>query len=57
MVLRKCPSCKEMVGADSLECPRCGVSFAAARVRWLLRWTILLGLIAWLVARYALKVI
>jgi uncharacterized paraquat-inducible protein A len=38
MRLRKCPACRETVGAESPECPRCGVNFrAAAFRRWLTR--------------------
>ena len=55
MALRKCPSCKELVGADSLECPRCGVSFKAAAFRRLLRWMVILAGIAWIAGHYWLK--
>ena len=57
MVLRKCPSCKELVGADSLECPRCGISFTAAMFRRLLRWTVIVAATGWIVGRYVLKLI
>ena len=33
MTLRKCPSCKEIVGAESEICARCGVNFKAAQIR------------------------
>ncbi len=55
MVLRKCPSCHETVGADSIVCPRCGVSFRAAAVRRVLMWLILIAGLAWIVAHYVLK--
>ncbi|MFI5378929.1 MAG: hypothetical protein ACHRHE_06515 [Tepidisphaerales bacterium] len=57
MVLRKCPSCKELVGADSLECPRCGVSFKAAMFRRLLKWTAIAAVAAWVTGHYILKLI
>lgn len=55
MVLRKCPQCKELVGAESLECPRCGVSFKAAMFRKVLRWAVILAVAVWLLNRYFLK--
>ena len=55
MVLRKCPLCREIVGAESLECPRCGVSFKAALFRKVIRWAVIVILTAWLVNHYWLK--
>lgn len=55
MKLRKCPGCKDIVGADSEECPRCGVNFRSATVRRLLKWTIVLALIAWGVCHFIFK--
>ena len=55
MVLRKCPACKELVGAESIVCPRCGVSFRAAMTRKVLLWTVLLIALAWAVMHFAIK--
>lgn len=57
MVLRKCPRCHDMVGAESPECPRCGVNFRAALFRRLLFWIIVLGAATWCIGHYGLKVI
>lgn len=57
MTLRKCPSCKETVGADSVTCPRCGVNFGAAQRRRVLIWTIAAALLAWIVCHFILKVV
>ena len=57
MALRKCPNCKDTVGADSLECPRCGVSFRAVMLRRAVLWVIVLGLVALAVSHYVLKLI
>lgn len=57
MALRKCPNCKDTVGADSEECPRCGVSFRAVMLRRLLLWGIVLGLVGLAIVHYALKLI
>ena len=40
MTLRKCPSCKEIVGAESEICPRCGVNFKAAQIRRVVIWSL-----------------
>ena len=40
MTLRKCPSCKEIVGAESEICPRCGVNFKAAQIRRIVIWAL-----------------
>ena len=52
MVLRKCPSCREMVGAESTICPRCGVDFKAAAAKRVIRWIIIVALVAWIAYRY-----
>ncbi|MGE5611600.1 MAG: hypothetical protein ACM359_20285 [Bacillota bacterium] len=54
MVLKKCPSCKNIVSMDSYCCPRCGIDFRALRIRRVLKWTCLLALAAWLIHRYLL---
>ena len=40
MTLRKCPSCREIVGAESEICARCGVNFKAAQIRRLVIWAL-----------------
>ena len=57
MKLRKCPSCHDMVGAESPECPRCGVNFRAALIRRVMRWTAGVGVLAWAVGHYGLRMI
>ncbi|HTW93615.1 MAG TPA: hypothetical protein VMD30_02400 [Tepidisphaeraceae bacterium] len=57
MVLRKCPSCREIVGAESAICPRCGVNFRAAIIRRYIVLPICLLLAAWAVCHYVLKVL
>lgn len=57
MKLRKCPNCHDTVGAESPECPRCGVNFRSALIRKVLRWTACLGVTAWAVSHFAFKVI
>ena len=49
MTLRRCGNCKNMVGADSAECPVCGLTRGEVRVRRIVRWTLLLILVflAW----------
>jgi hypothetical protein len=39
MTLRKCPACRDTVGAESEECPRCGVNFRAAMIRKAVMWS------------------
>jgi hypothetical protein len=39
MTLRKCPACHDLVGAESPECPRCGVNFRAAIIRKVAVWS------------------
>jgi hypothetical protein len=43
-----------MVGADSVVCPRCGVSFRAALMRKIILRTLALALVVWL-GRHFLK--
>jgi uncharacterized paraquat-inducible protein A len=57
MSLRKCPSCKETVGADSFECPRCGVNFRVANFRRIVVWTLWAALLLWLLTHFVLKVV
>lgn len=57
MLLRKCPSCHEMVGAESLCCPRCGVDFRAAAIRKVIRWTVIVALLAWAAAHYLFRLV
>jgi uncharacterized paraquat-inducible protein A len=57
MVLRKCPSCKDTVGAESPQCPRCGVNFRACLVRRILKWTTAAVVLGWAVSHYTLKLI
>ena len=57
MNLRKCPSCKNIVGAESEECPRCGVSFRAAQRRRIVIWTLTAAVLLWIVMHFVLKVI
>jgi predicted amidophosphoribosyltransferase len=52
MVLRKCPSCKNVVSMDSYCCPRCGKSFTAARVRRIVFWLAALGAVVWFTRHY-----
>ena len=40
MTLRKCPSCREIVGAESEICARCGVNFKAAQIRRVVIWAL-----------------
>ena len=55
MTLRKCPSCKDTVGADSSECPRCGVNFRSAQIRRAVIWTATAALLLWLVYHFILR--
>ena len=57
MVLRKCPNCHDIVGAESPECPRCGVNFRAALIRKMLFWTTGLAVAGLAVSHYALRLI
>jgi len=56
MRLRKCPSCREIVGAESDMCPRCGVNFRSAQIRRVALWSLLVGAVAWVVAHFVFKV-
>ncbi|MGA2230613.1 MAG: hypothetical protein ABSH22_06910 [Tepidisphaeraceae bacterium] len=55
MVLRKCPSCREIVGAESITCPRCGVSFRAASIRRFVIRALSIAIILWGIAHYVFK--
>jgi uncharacterized paraquat-inducible protein A len=57
MILRKCPSCREVVGAGSAVCPRCGVNFRGAAIRRVIRWTLIVGLTAWILIHFIFKAI
>jgi uncharacterized paraquat-inducible protein A len=57
MTLRKCPACRETVGAESPTCPRCGVSFKAATVRRIIARSLALLTVAWLLVHFVFKVI
>jgi len=57
MTLRKCPSCKEIVGAESAVCPRCGVNFKAARIRRVVIWILTTALVLWFAGHFVLKVV
>lgn len=54
MTLRKCPACKDTVGADSPECPRCGINFRQYLIRRTLVQIGVLALLAWAVAHFLL---
>ncbi len=56
VTLRKCPSCKEIVGAESEVCARCGVNFRAAQIRRIVSWTLFVILLLWLASRFVVKV-
>jgi uncharacterized paraquat-inducible protein A len=55
MTLRKCPSCRDTVGADSEICPRCGVNFRGAAIRRILRWALFLALLLFVLGHFVLK--
>jgi hypothetical protein len=57
VVLRKCPSCKDLVGAESDVCPRCGASFRGAMLRRVMFWVILMGAGLWAVGHYVIRVV
>lgn len=57
MKLRKCPNCHDRVGAESPECPRCGVNFRSALIRRIVRWTAGVGVLAWAVGHFGLRMI
>jgi hypothetical protein len=46
MVLRKCPACKDTVGAESPECPRCGVNFRGFLIKRYAMWLTTLAVIS-----------
>ncbi len=55
MLLRKCPSCRDMVGAESTVCPRCGVNFQTALIRKIVLRTLAVIMLGWFLGHYALK--
>jgi len=57
MVLRKCPACKDMVGAESPECPRCGVNFRTALLRRVVLWTTGVAAFGLAMSHYLLRLI
>lgn len=57
MVLRKCPACKDTVGAESPECPRCGVNFRGYTIKRVMFWTTTLLLIGLAVSHYGFRLI
>ena len=57
MVLRKCPACRDTVGAESEECPRCGINFRAYAIRRYAIWITTLAATALAVSHYALRII
>jgi len=57
MQLRKCPACKDTVGAESLTCPRCGVNFKAAAVRRGVARTVGALVLLWLIVHFVLKLL
>jgi uncharacterized paraquat-inducible protein A len=55
MLLRKCPSCRDLVGAQSVVCPRCGVNFRVAQVRKIVLRTLSALLLFWLICHFLFK--
>ncbi len=55
MVLRKCPACREVVGAESIICPRCGAHFRAVVVRRFFFWILVAAAIFWAVCHFLMK--
>ena len=52
MVVKKCPSCKNVVSWESYCCPRCGMEFRTLRRRRILLVLSLAALLAWIVHKY-----
>ena len=52
MVVKKCPSCKNVVSWESYCCPRCGIEFRTLRRRRILLLLSLAALVAWIVHKY-----
>jgi hypothetical protein len=57
MELRKCPNCRDLVGAGSIVCPRCGVNFRTALIRRIVLRSMAALLLVWLVCHFAFKVL
>ena len=55
MKLRKCPACHDTVGAESEECPRCGVNFKAAAIRKVVMWSSVVLLASVAITHFALR--
>jgi hypothetical protein len=55
MHLRKCPACHDMVGAESVVCPRCGENFRKAMIRKISLRGFALLLLAWCVSHFFFK--
>ena len=43
--LRRCGGCKNMVGAESRECPVCGLTRGQIALRRIVRWSLILILL------------
>ena len=54
MRLRICPGCRDVVGADSAECPRRGVNFRSAMIRRLILRLAIVALVVLLVADFVI---
>jgi hypothetical protein len=55
MVLRKCPSCRELVGGESAVCPRCGANFRTALIRLIVLRLLAVVMIGWIVLHFVFK--
>jgi RNA polymerase subunit RPABC4/transcription elongation factor Spt4 len=51
MSLRRCPSCTNTVERDSDICPICGKNYTNALISKIVRWVILVMLLAWIAHR------
>lgn len=52
MSLRRCPSCKNMIAADTIECPICGRSWRGVWAWKLTCWTVLLAVAVYFAVHY-----
>lgn len=57
MVVRKCPSCKDLVGAGSEICPRCGASFRGEMMRKTAIWVLMAGVGLWGIGHYVIHLV
>ena len=55
MSMRRCRGCKNMVSAESPECPICGRSHRTMGAVAAAKWVVLLGCCVWAVERLALR--